>query len=76
MLQELFFKASLVGRRAYGKWIHATPENSFNQKFRLSHPSICLGATDSAIYLFAGSLRAGQRAATVMSLVQSLRMNG
>jgi len=27
-------------------------------------------------WLFAGSLRAGQRAAAVMSLVQSVRMNG
>lgn len=27
-------------------------------------------------WLFAGSLRAGQRAAAVMSLVQSARMNG
>jgi len=27
-------------------------------------------------WVFAGSLRAGQRAATVMSLIQSARMNG
>ena len=27
-------------------------------------------------WLFAGSLRAGQRAAAVMSLIQSARMNG
>jgi transposase len=27
-------------------------------------------------WLFAGSLRAGQRAATVMSLIQSARLNG
>ena len=33
-------------------------------------------AIGRANWLFAGSLRAGQRAAAVMSLVQSARMNG
>lgn len=33
-------------------------------------------ALGRANWLFAGSLRAGQRAAAVMSLIQSARMNG
>lgn len=36
-------------------------------------PEIALGRSN---WLFAGSLRAGQRAAAVMSLIQSARMNG
>ena len=36
-------------------------------------PVIAIGRNN---WLFAGSLRAGQRAAAVMSLIQSARMNG
>lgn len=38
-------------------------------------PAEQLGAT-RATRLFAGSLRAGQRAAAIMSLIQSARLNG
>uniref|UniRef100_UPI003F6FAA94 transposase domain-containing protein n=1 Tax=Hydrogenophaga sp. TaxID=1904254 RepID=UPI003F6FAA94 len=36
-------------------------------------PAIAIGRSN---WLFAGSLRAGQRAAAAMSLIQSARMNG
>jgi hypothetical protein len=36
----------------------------------------CKPSHDRNNWLFAGSLRAGQRAAAVMSLIQSARMNG
>ena len=36
----------------------------------------CQASHDRNNWLFAGSLRAGQRAAAVMSLIQSARMNG
>jgi transposase len=35
-----------------------------------------IGCHNKKNWLFAGSLRAGQRAAAVMSLIQSARMNG
>ena len=37
---------------------------------------LCAAPHNRNNWLFAGSLRAGQRAAAVMSLIQSARMNG
>jgi transposase len=45
------------------------PANS--QLFRL-----CMAVHNRNNWLFAGSLRAGQRAATIMSLIQSAKLNG
>ena len=37
---------------------------------------LCMAAHNRNNWLFAGSLRAGQRAATVMSLIQFAKLNG
>ena len=53
--------------------IYTRAKNSIFQEQPQNDPEIAIGRGN---WLFAGSLRAGQRAAAVMSLVQSARMNG
>jgi transposase len=50
---------------------HGTVHNQWAHIVRL-----CTAMHNRSNWLFAGSLRAGQRAATIMSLIQSAKLNG
>ena len=57
------------GRRARASGRKPQPPARYGQ----NDPAIAIGRNN---WLFAGSLRAGQRAAAVMSLIQSAKLNG
>ena len=59
--------AEQLARRRSSDAYHTLNEDAHNER------EIALGRKN---WLFAGSLRAGQRAAAVMSLIQSSRLNG